>query len=132
MKSITVVAEDKVGLLADISYVLAKTKINIESVNVDVISANAVINLGVRDPKKAKETLEAAGYKVETAPVVIRIRKENADGIFEEIKKKGVKATDKKLLCEDDEFQVYSMEVDKKKKANEILAQFLITHDSDF
>lgn len=132
VKSITVIADDKVGLLADISYVLAKTKINIETVNVDVLSGKAVISIGLKDPLKAKETLEKAGYFVDMSPMIIRIKKENAPGIFEELKKKGIKVIDAKLLSEDQELQIYSFDVDKKKRASEILSMCLITNDSDY
>ena len=132
MKSVTIIAEDKVGLLADISYVLAKSRINIDSVNVDIVSKNAVISLGISDPKKGKEVLESAGYKVDTNALVIRTKKENVEEIKAELQKKGVKISEMNLLCEDEEVQIYSMAVDKKKRAAEVLAQFLITNESDY
>ena len=53
MKQITIVAEDKVGLIADISYILGKAKINIETIMVEVYGGKAVINLTVKDEIKA-------------------------------------------------------------------------------
>ena len=49
MKSLTIVADDRVGLLSDISYVLGKSKINIESISVDVIGNKAVIVLTIKN-----------------------------------------------------------------------------------
>jgi len=49
IKQITVVAEDKVGLLADISYILGKAKINIESLSVEVQGNKCLIDISVKD-----------------------------------------------------------------------------------
>lgn len=58
MRTITIVSNDKVGLLADISYVLAKEKVNIESISADVISGKGIITLTLSDAEKGKEVLE--------------------------------------------------------------------------
>ena len=132
MKSITIVAEDKVGLLAEISYILAKSRMNIDTVNVDVVSKNAVISLGLGDPTKAKRVLESAGYKVDINALVIRVKKGEIDGIKSELQTNGVKIAELNLLCEDEEVQVYSLAVDKKKRAGEVLTRYLITNESDY
>jgi len=54
MHSITIVADDRVGLLADISYILGTTHINIESISVSAIGGKAVITLLVKNPEKAE------------------------------------------------------------------------------
>src|SRR3989339_1778857 len=77
MKTIHIIAEDKVGLLADISYILGKSRVNIDSLHVDVIAKKSIITLLVKDREKAKEVLEAAGYKItEENTVVIKLKDE--------------------------------------------------------
>lgn len=71
MKSITIVADDKVGLLADISYILGKAKVNIDSLTVDVVAHKAVVVLSVMDSEKGRSVLEASGYKVTEANMVV-------------------------------------------------------------
>jgi len=71
MKTITIVADDRVGLLADISYILSKAKINIESIGVDVVSGKALIRLSLNNVDKGKSVLAAAGYGVEEENAVV-------------------------------------------------------------
>jgi len=45
MKSITIVSEDRIGLLSDITYILGKARINIEGVDVSVVGGKAIVNI---------------------------------------------------------------------------------------
>jgi hypothetical protein len=132
MKTITVVADDKVGLLADISYVLAKSKINIESVNVDVVAGKAIITIGIHDPVKGKGVVEAAGYKVED-PNTIVIKVRDAPGEFERVKeivaKEGVRMEKSHILSNDGKIAVISVTVDKPKRANTVLGPYMIANE---
>lgn len=76
MKSITIVSEDRLGLLADISYILGKSSINIEGLFVDVIGGKAVISMDVKDPRKASGVLGMNGFKT-TNPESIVIKVAN-------------------------------------------------------
>lgn len=62
IKELVIVTKDRVGLLADISEVLGRNKINIESVSADVVGKNAVVRLVVSDEKKGKAALKKAGF----------------------------------------------------------------------
>ena len=62
MKTITIISEDRVGLLADISYILAKSKVNIDEINADIVDGKAVIKLAVGDKEKATKALADNGY----------------------------------------------------------------------
>ena len=61
MKSVTIVSDDRVGLLADISYVLGKSNVNIEGLSVDVVGGKAIISIEVKDQKKASDILAGTG-----------------------------------------------------------------------
>ncbi len=84
MKQVTIVSEDRVGLLADISYVLGKSSVNIEGLSVDVLGGKAVIGLEVKDPGKAQDILSRNGFQT-TPPeaIVIRVSNESMDKITE-------------------------------------------------
>ena len=69
MKQMTLIAKDEVGVLADISYILGKARINIESITVASVEAKAIITMFVKDEKRAKELLRANGLALPQAPV---------------------------------------------------------------
>lgn len=135
MKAITIVAEDKVGLLADISYILAKSKINIETVNVDVIDTKAIISLGVNDTDRAKQVVEAAGYKVENPDaIVIKIpdKPDEVDKVTKMLTSEGVEVKEVKMLAKDKKFTALAVVADKPRKAALILQSHLITNQSTY
>ena len=47
-EEIVITTRNKVGLLADISYLLGHAKVNIEAISVSVAGGKAFINIGVR------------------------------------------------------------------------------------
>jgi len=133
MKALTIVANDKVGLLADISYVLSKSKVNIESVNVDVISGKAIITLSLSDANKGKEVLEAAGFSAEEIDSVV-IKLDDKPGELNRIttmlSKEGINIENVHMLSKDGKNTVLSIRVDHPKKAEALLKEHLITRES--
>ncbi len=131
MKTIAIIADDKVGLLADISYVLAKSKINIESINVAVVSNKAIIALEVSDPDKSKDVLEASGYQVESKSLVVKMANGKVPGLNEKLLKEGVKVEKSNLLTRDEKFSVLALTVDKPKRASTLLQDSLISNEAN-
>lgn len=131
VKTIIISADDKVGLLADISYLLAKAKINIETIFVDVMSGKAVISLEVSDPAKGKAIVEAGGYHVEDLnSVVIRLSDKELNKITKQLTDDGLKVSNVQVLAKDNHELVYSITVDKPKRAITLLQPHLITNKS--
>jgi hypothetical protein len=133
MKAITIVANDKVGLLADISYVLAKAKINIESINVNVTSGKAIITLSLSDAAKGKEVLESAGFKTEEANAVI-VKLDDKPGELNRVttmlSKEGINIENVHMLSKDGKNTILSLRVDNPRKAAMLLKDNLITKES--
>ena len=133
MKTLTIVSEDKVGLLADISYVLSKSKINIESVNVEVVAGKAIITLSLSDAEKGKSVLESANYKVEAVNAVI-VKLTDQPGELSKItallSKEGININNAQTLSRDGSATVLSLSVDKPKRATTLLKEFLINTDT--
>jgi hypothetical protein len=132
VKTLTIVADDKVGLLADISYVLAKSKINIDSVNVDVVAGKAIISLGIHDAIKAKQVIEAAGYSVEEAnSVVIKLPDNPGElsRVTDMLSKDGIGIQSVHTLSKDGKTTVIALLVDKPRRANTLLDKYLITNE---
>ena len=132
MKSITVIAEDRVGLLADISYLLGKTKINIESIGLEIVAKKAVISLTLKDPEKAKSVLENAGYKVTEANIIV-VKLQDQPGELNKIT--SMMAEDKinieniHMLSKDVNTTVLAITVDKPKRAYKLLEPYLINKE---
>ncbi|MBU0591216.1 hypothetical protein KKF81_02010 [Candidatus Micrarchaeota archaeon] len=129
MKQITIVADDKVGLLADLSYILAKAKINIETINADAVAGKSIITLGLSDTVRGKEVLQSSGYKVEDTNAVI-IKLEDRPGELNKItatlSKEGVAISNVRMLSKDGKTTVLSMLVDKPKRAMNLMKEHLL------
>ncbi len=136
MKSVTVIAEDRVGLMADISYVLGKSGVNIESLNIEVVGAKAVISLLVRDPKKAKTILESNGYNTAALDaIVIKVSNHLNDlsKVTEKLTRARVNIDDLSTISTSTSEGVFALRVDKPRKAAKLLGQnVLLNCNSDY
>jgi hypothetical protein len=68
---LTVIAKDRIGLLADVSEALANAKVNIENIALETSNQTAVTRLLVSDERKARHALETAGFKVVPSDVLV-------------------------------------------------------------
>jgi hypothetical protein len=132
MKNIIVVADDRVGLLADISYILGKAKINIESISVDVVGGKAVISLTVKDVKKAREILENSGYKItETNALLVKLvdRPGELSKVTSMLAQEQINIENVHMLSRDGKTTILAITVDKPKKAEQLLRDYLIRQE---
>jgi hypothetical protein len=129
MKDITIIMEDKLGLLADISYILGKARINIESISSTSVGGKAIISIVVKNAKKAQNVLEQNGFKVSSGNILF-IRIPNTPGNLSKIAKMLV---DGKINLEklaqvsiDGQYVVIGLTVDRPRKARKVLAEYLV------
>jgi len=135
MKPITIVSDDKVGLLADISYILGKAKVNIESINVDVVGGKAVISLILSDDAKGKTVLEASGYTVnELNSIVLKLKDQPGElsKITNMLSKDGINIQNVHMLSRDGTSTIITLLVDKPKRAVSILKEYLIVKETPY
>jgi len=134
MKAVTIVADDKVGLLADISYVLGKAKINIESINVDNVGGKSIVSLTLSDRDRGKSVLEASGYSVSDLDSVI-LKLSDKPGELSKItatlSKEGVNIQNVHMVSRDGTNTIISLIVDKPKKAESVLRDYLVAGDEE-
>jgi hypothetical protein len=133
VKSIAVVAEDRVGLLADISYILGKSGLNLDGLMVDVVGGKAVISLETKDVAKAKKILETNGFATtDTGSIVIKVNDHirAVEQISEILEAEKVRIRNMTMLSSDSNGGIYSIKVDKPRKANRILDSFLLGNDA--
>ena len=132
MKSITIVAEDRIGLLADISYILGKTRVNIEGVGVNVVGGKAIISLTVRDAKKAKIALGRSGYKVMESNMIV-LKLEDKPGELSKITKmlatKGVNISNVHIISRDGKHTILAVIADKARKVKNLLKSYLVSEE---
>lgn len=129
MKTITVVADDRVGLLADISYILSKSNLGIDGLTVEVIGGKAIVSLETKDVNKAKNILETNGFKTtEANTIVIKVSNylRGAGEISEMLAGEKIKVKDFSLLSSDSQDGIFALMVDKPRKASRMLNDFIL------
>jgi hypothetical protein len=134
MKTVTVIAEDRVALLADISYVLGKSNINIDGLNVEIVGGKAVISLSVRDPKKARDILARNGYNTtDMDAIVIKVHDHVSGGmaaITERLSKAKVHIENLSMLSSSASEGVFALQVDKPRKAAKLLRDAVLLNQN--
>lgn len=132
MKPITIVENDRVGLLADISYILAKNKINIETISVNVVGGKAIIVLTVNNPKKAVDVLSQNHYKNLEADYFV-VKLEDKPGELNRItmlmSNAGINILNIHLLTRDGKQTLVALKVDKERKAKDLLKDVLVENE---
>jgi len=135
MKSLTVVSEDKVGLLADISFILAKSNINIESLDFDVVGKKALVTLTVGDAELAKNALSSSGYEVADDNCLM-IKLSDKPGEFNKVASmlahEGINIEKVHLITREGKRAILSLIVDKPDSATRILDRYLASGESSF
>ncbi len=132
MKSVTIVSDDRVGLLADISYILGKSNVNIEGLHVDVIGGKAVISMEVKDPRKAEDILSRNGFKTtDSAAIVIKIANNSMDRITEMLEGEKVTIQGLSKLSSDSNEGIFALSVDKPRKAAKMLSPFMLGNQAE-
>lgn len=128
MKQMTVIVSDKVGVLADISYLLGKAKINIESVSAASSQGKAVLTFLLKDEKKAAHLLKENGYHVlESEIFVIRIKDEPGElsKLSSILVKEKIGISSLYIVAKERGFSIVALKTDKPKKAKKILSPYM-------
>lgn len=132
MKTLTMVENDRVGLLADISYILGKAKINIESISVDVVGGKAIVVLTIKDAKAAKEVLEMNNFKIsEENALVLKLEDQPGElsRITSLLSKEHVDIKNAHILSRDGKTTILAITVDKPRKAEAMLKDLLVNSE---
>ncbi|MEM2962996.1 MAG: ACT domain-containing protein [Candidatus Anstonellales archaeon] len=132
MKHIVIVVDDRPGVLADISYLLGKSKINMENVSVEVVGGKGIIHIFLKDDTKARKILTINGYNV-ISPEHIVLRLENKPGEWAKaaglLKKEKINILNVQLLTKGRTHHIYSLITDNNKKAEKVLSSYLWLED---
>ncbi len=128
MKQLNIVVDDKPGILSDISFILGKAHINIESIYSGIIGGKTIINMTVKDDKRAIELLKANGYDPLGFDVLL-IKIADSPGELSKVSKlladNSINIEAIHVLCKGDGFVVDALKVDKIAKAEKLLKPYL-------
>jgi len=129
MKQLTIITEDRVGLLADISYILGKARMSILGVSAEAHDGNAIVNLVVKDDKRAEQLLAANGYKVlESDMLVVRVKDEPGalSSLSKKLKDANISVQSLYLVMRSEGHSLGALKVDKPKAARKVLKGSLL------
>ncbi len=128
-KGLLLTVKSRVGLIADLSFILGGAHINIEDINVTTVADMTVINLKVSNDKKALEILEHNGYSPITYDGLI-LSLDNTPGALANVSKilaeNNIKIIRIDIIEKSDKKAIVSFEVDKMKKAQSVLKNYII------
>ena len=130
MKEVSIISDDKIGLLADISYLLGKSNINIESVSATSVGGKAVISVLVKNREKTKDVLQKNGFKVSEHDTFF-INVKDKPGQLAEISKMfsdaEINLDNVHLVSKDGKNVIYGLTVNKGyERAREIVKYYLL------
>ena len=127
MKTVTIVTEDRVGLLADVSGILGDNRINISSISAEAHGKTSVLNIVTDNPAKAKAVLKKAGYDVSDFEMVV-VRLKNKPGelarLTRELAENGVDIRNAYQFPADRGEAVFGFETSNVPKAKKVVASF--------
>jgi len=132
MKQMTVIVNDEVGVLADISYLLGKAKINIDSISVISSQGKAILTFLLKDEKKAANLLKSNGYQVlESEIFVIRLKDEPGElsKLSSILVKEKINITSLYIVAKERGNSIIALKVGKPKKAKKILFPYMKIED---
>jgi len=128
MKELLVLAKDRIGLLADLSYALGQENVNIESISADTMGDKAVIHLVVSDEKKGKEILERKGFIVMSSDAVV-VKVIDLPGELAKVARilsdARVHIKNVQLVTKEGNIALYLFRVDNVKKASSLLKGYM-------
>lgn len=128
MKEIIILENDRTGLLADISTLLAEKNININYVSAHSIADKAAIHLVTSDEKKTLDALKKAGFNVLSSDTLV-IRLEDRIGELAKVTRKladnSINIEHLQILKQEKGKALVSIKTSQTKKAEELLKGYL-------
>lgn len=119
MSKITLVTQDRKGLLVDITSALAHADVNIDSISAQNYDTDAVLHLHLSDVHKGLSVLQEAGFTV-VSDDLITVRVPD---------KPGALANLAKILSDDGALQIHGVSTLQRQQGHSVVA--IDTSDND-
>ncbi len=130
MEGLTIIAPDRIGLLLEITDVLGKQHINIESISLEVVGKKAVVRLMIDNKSIAgvKEIFEKKGFRaVESDTFVVKLT--NKPGELSKVAKvlaeNGVSVENVHIVDKQGKQTLCAIRVDNSEKAEKLLKEYM-------
>lgn len=124
MPRIIIMAKNEVGVIADISRVLADNEINIETISAEALDDKGTIALTTNDYDGALRALTDAGFKTVTDDsLLVSLRDEPGAlaKVAEKLKQGGVNIQSLHILDRHGEYTTVSIMTDNREKAESLM-----------
>jgi len=132
MNQLNIIVDKKVGTLADISFILGKARINIESISTAIVGEKAIIVIYVKDEKRAREVLQSNNYRVLVSDAFV-VKMPDEPGELSKLSKmladNGVNIEGIHVLAREGGTTLMSVKVDKHSKAEKMLEGYIVKED---
>ena len=126
---IVIMANNEVGVIADITRVLADVGINIETINTETNTDGGAVVLTVDDTGHALSALNRAGYKaVSDDALVLRLRDEPGAlaGVADALKRAGVNIQSMHILNRQDGYAMIALTTNDRERALEAIGDTVV------
>ncbi len=130
MKPLTIIMQDRVGLISDMSYVLGKERINIDGIDANVIGKKIVVTILVKNPEKAMDVLKRNGFSnFDSDYIVVKIGDKPGEmaKVTELLKKKKVNILHLHQIPGEGGEALVAIKTNRPRASREILRQFMVS-----
>ena len=124
MPRIIVLAKNEVGVIADISRVLADSSINIETISVEALGDKGSISLTADDYDGALFALTAAGFKtVSDESLLVRLQDEPGAlaKVAERLKQEGINIQSLQIVDRREGYTTVAIVTDDRARAEDLM-----------
>ena len=124
MKRIIIMTENQVGVIADISKILADNSINIETLDTESTGDDGLIILTTNDPDRALYALTHAGFKAVGDEILILKLKDEPGAlakIAEKFKKSNLSIRSLHILNRQAGYSMVALTADDREKARSLI-----------
>ncbi len=129
MKEIVVVTQNRAGLLADISEILANKGINIETIDADEIHDTAVIEMTVDRYDEALHNLRDAGFDAITEDALL-IRLKDEPGALAKVarrfKEANIDLRSVRFIRRQQGYAFVAIATDRSQEARDLIKDFVV------
>ena len=129
MNRIIIVTANKIGLLADVSEILALANINIEDIKAEAVSDIGIISMRVNLYDKALAALQAEGFEAYTEDVILLKVEDRPGGLAvmaKKFKDKGLDVKSIRIVRRSQNFVIVAVACDKMEEAKKVVKDLMI------
>ncbi len=129
MRTITIVAQDRLGLMADVTELLAGSTINIESIQASKVDSTALIKIISDDADSAYTLLVDAGFHVVSqAGLLVRLKDEPGAlaRVSRTLAENNIDIRGVNIVDQHDGYELVAISCCDSEKAKEVLSDIVV------